>query len=235
MAEKILDIGCGTSNHLGIYENKTDLVVGIDLRGDFAQFMHKSHPHHAFTQADGYELPFRDGSFDTVYLASVLEHTECPDQILAESYRVLRNGSLLIADVPHPRYEAFMVQMSPLYHSKKFHRHVFKPQQIQKNIEEAGFNVLERSSRMWLAAVEISFKWLRAKLTGKVEFDLNCGELKNGSQASTSSALEQILYNLTWIAENRQVAPKRGLLLSPLRLPNLVYPWVTYIKAQKPE
>lgn len=233
MAEKILDIGCGTSNHLGIYENKTDLVVGIDLRGDFAQFMQGSHPQHAFAQADGYQLPFKEGSFGRVYLTSVLEHMECPDGILAESYRVLRNGGLLIADVPHSRYEAFMDKMSSLYHSKYFHRHVFQPSQIQRNIEDAGFTVLERSSRMWLAAIEISFKWLRAKIAGKVEFDLDCGELKNGSKPSTSSAFEQFLYNLTWIAENREAAPRRSLLLSPLRFPNLIYPWVTYIKAQK--
>lgn len=50
-----------------------------------------------FQQADLRELPFDDASFDIVYCVSVLEHTSQYGEIVAEFYRVLRPGGILIA------------------------------------------------------------------------------------------------------------------------------------------
>ena len=51
--------------------------------------------------ADGYQLPFRDGSFDVVLMVAVLEHTREPWRILAEARRVLRKGGRAIMVVPN--------------------------------------------------------------------------------------------------------------------------------------
>ncbi len=48
-----------------------------------------------FAQAAGELLPFKSGSFDTVMIVSVLDHTLSPHQVIAESARVLRSGGRL--------------------------------------------------------------------------------------------------------------------------------------------
>jgi len=51
--------------------------------------------------ATGESLPFPDESFDIVYSANVLEHTENPERVLAESLRVLRRGGTLHMEMPN--------------------------------------------------------------------------------------------------------------------------------------
>lgn len=49
----------------------------------------------------GENLPFPDQSFDIVYSANVLEHTNEPDRVLTEAIRVLRPGGILHMEVPN--------------------------------------------------------------------------------------------------------------------------------------
>lgn len=51
--------------------------------------------------AHGESLPFPNESFDVVYSANVLEHTSDPEQVLAESLRVLRKGGILHMEMPN--------------------------------------------------------------------------------------------------------------------------------------
>jgi SAM-dependent methyltransferase len=50
---------------------------------------------------DGYHIPFADGSFSTVLLIAMLEHTSEPWRVLAEARRVLRQGGRAIMVVPN--------------------------------------------------------------------------------------------------------------------------------------
>lgn len=49
---------------------------------------------------DAEDLPFEDGSFNTIYLRHVLEHLEQPLICLSECYRVLNNGGMIRIEVP---------------------------------------------------------------------------------------------------------------------------------------
>jgi SAM-dependent methyltransferase len=53
------------------------------------------------TDSTGESLPFPDESFDIVYSANVLEHTENPEQVLREAVRVLRPGGALYIEIPN--------------------------------------------------------------------------------------------------------------------------------------
>ncbi len=65
----------------------------------------------------GESLPFPDESFDIVYSANVLEHTQNPEQVLREAMRVLRPGGHLYLEMPNylSYFEGhYMVVMPPI-------------------------------------------------------------------------------------------------------------------------
>jgi SAM-dependent methyltransferase len=55
-------------------------------------------------QADGGQMPFHDNSFASGMSNSVLEHIPHVREVLSETARVLRPGSLFLFCVPNPRY-----------------------------------------------------------------------------------------------------------------------------------
>lgn len=69
------------------HQKKLFVANGIDPEG--------------ITNSIGEALPFADESFDVVYSANVLEHTQNPEQVLRETLRVLRPGGLLSVEVPN--------------------------------------------------------------------------------------------------------------------------------------
>lgn len=58
---------------------------------------------------DAHRLPFRDGAFDVVVLAEIVEHLRAPEAAAAEVLRVLARGGRVVATVPF----AFRVHADP--------------------------------------------------------------------------------------------------------------------------
>ena len=50
--------------------------------------------------ADAHQMPFRDASFDGVWIQAVLEHVADPARVVAEIERVLRAGGVVYAETP---------------------------------------------------------------------------------------------------------------------------------------
>lgn len=230
--ERVLDIGCGKTNHLGLYSKLDVSIVGCDLRKDFLEYMTRTGVNGEFLAADGHSLPFANSSFDKVCLAGALEHVTRPKLVLDEAFRILKPKGKLILDVPHPRYEWVMSKIAPRYHDDGLHKHTFQPNEIQKLVERTGFVVEECSPRMWKAALHFSWRWSKARLEGKLRFDPDNGELLDYPQDKKTN-LSEWIDKLLWLSENRSASPKRFYLLSPLRWLNKLYPWVTYIEARK--
>jgi ubiquinone/menaquinone biosynthesis C-methylase UbiE len=57
---------------------------------------------------DAFSLPFADQSFDIVFHQGLLEHFRNPDDLVAENRRVLKQGGILLVDVPQ-RYHYYTV------------------------------------------------------------------------------------------------------------------------------
>lgn len=90
----LLDIGCGSKPYETILGPHVRSYVGLE------------HPDTVHDRSkvdvwgDASALPFANGSFDTVVLFHVIEHTEAPERVVAEVYRVLRPGGTILLAVP---------------------------------------------------------------------------------------------------------------------------------------
>ena len=97
----ILDLGCRdgalTANIL-----KGNSVVGADIDRDALRFGRMNNRLTDAIQLDlTAPLPFRRGSFDTVFAGEVLEHQPFPDWLAEEISRILVPGGLFVGSVPN--------------------------------------------------------------------------------------------------------------------------------------
>jgi|SRR5579884_553277 len=109
--KKLLEVGSGFGTNLAVWINHFDVDgYGIEPGGEgfnegyagslkvlAANGIDTSRVRNAF----GETLPFPDETFDIVYSANVLEHTGNPEKVLAESFRVLKNGGILHMEMPN--------------------------------------------------------------------------------------------------------------------------------------
>lgn len=100
----ILDVGCGDGfvAKVILSSRKGKFDVGIDLSEDEIKFAKKSCSYKKTVVGSVYTMPFKDGSFETVFSNSVIEHIEDLDRALSEMSRVLKKGGQFIITVPTP-------------------------------------------------------------------------------------------------------------------------------------
>ena len=95
---RLLDVGAGNQPFRNWYSERTTQVVAVDIApAPGLSVLALANP-----------LPFQDGTFDTVFCTSVLEHVENAEGAVAEIVRVLRPGGQLLMTVPflYPTHEA---------------------------------------------------------------------------------------------------------------------------------
>jgi SAM-dependent methyltransferase len=91
--EKVLEIGCGTGSDLLQFAKHGALASGVDLTTKHVELARRRIGDLAVVyKADARRLPFDDASFDYVYSHGVLHHSDEPEQIVREMFRVLRTG-----------------------------------------------------------------------------------------------------------------------------------------------
>ncbi|OLC49995.1 MAG: hypothetical protein AUH43_06310 [Acidobacteria bacterium 13_1_40CM_65_14] len=94
----LLEVGCGEGH---MFDGTAIQPVQVDISMTRLARASALGGGQSLLCADGYRLPFRDGSFRVVLLAAVLEHTREPWRILAEVRRVLRPGGRVVIVVPN--------------------------------------------------------------------------------------------------------------------------------------
>ena len=106
-AARVLDLGCGNgTTAVWLSESQNCHVTGIDLSGvrvqnandAKAQLDSQSQARLRFEKASATELPFSDGSFSHLWSQAVIYHVPDKDATLAEAYRVLETGGIMVFD-----------------------------------------------------------------------------------------------------------------------------------------
>lgn len=92
--QKVLDIGCGLKPYEALFSLHE--YIGIDLEGGYRNNKDKK----AIVFFNGLNIPYANDSFEVALCTEVLEHTENPDQLVEESYRILKKGGLLYLSAP---------------------------------------------------------------------------------------------------------------------------------------
>ncbi len=98
--ERVLEIGCGTGDFSLHLARAGARVTGVDLSSRAVRLAQGKACRHdrrvSFGVADATMLPFADNSFDLVFSCECLEHVPEPRRLIAEAFRVLAPGGLLI-------------------------------------------------------------------------------------------------------------------------------------------
>jgi ubiquinone/menaquinone biosynthesis C-methylase UbiE len=107
--DRILDVGCGTgylTRVLAPVVTPAGQVTGLDPSPAMIEYALGRAPGNCdYTVGRGQDLPFPDGSFDTVVSSLALHHIPADDrrEAVREMFRVLRpGGRLLVADLRPP-------------------------------------------------------------------------------------------------------------------------------------
>jgi SAM-dependent methyltransferase len=150
---KVLDVGCGHADWLAMELARAGLVCGTDadIRG-----LRRNVTHMHLVAARGEQLPFREGAFDLVTMAWVLEHLEHPPTVLREIRRVLRPGGRLVFLTPNAwNYNVWLIRVVPNSVHEFFTRRLYgrqerdtypvryrlnSPRALDRALGEAGFS-----------------------------------------------------------------------------------------------
>jgi methionine biosynthesis protein MetW len=153
--DSLLDIGCGDGELLLLLKDKYRQLYGIDIAKPRIDRIRKKCSNesniHVILGDINRQLPFADGSFDTITVISVLEHIFDPYHLMKECYRLLREKGTLIVQVPNIawfpyRIRALMgkVPEAPGAEGGEWdyeHLHYFTRTSLKKLFEREGFRV----------------------------------------------------------------------------------------------
>ncbi|MFW5713514.1 MAG: class I SAM-dependent methyltransferase [Brevefilum sp.] len=149
----ILEIGCGTGIvSLGIAPQAGE-VVGVDISPKMIALAEekarKSNCENVtFQEADAYDLPFEDESFDIVLLTNLLHVVAEPTTVLKEAHRVLRTGGVLatVTDcmAEHVPFRVWLyllgLRAMKLFGKVKYF-HLYRRSDLKKLLENNGFAI----------------------------------------------------------------------------------------------
>jgi len=151
----VIDVGCGegfvSSSLRKVYKNKF-FLSGIDKNYEALRTASSIEVFDNLAQADIYQLPFQDASFDLVVCTEVLEHLLNVESALRELNRISRKYCLL--SVPIENYLRFC-RILGLKNIVRLGRH---PEHLQSFDKSSFCNIVSRYFD--IQRIRVSFPWI---------------------------------------------------------------------------
>lgn len=129
-----LDVGCGNGRYVLHFEHEY-ATAGIDIQS-YPQWEEAPH---RLTRGDAADLPFDDGSFDTVVSFETLEHIPDPEAVLHEFHRVCRRN--IILSVPNCELPKSLEasRLTFFHYTDRSHINFFTCDSLDRILRQAGF------------------------------------------------------------------------------------------------
>jgi SAM-dependent methyltransferase len=143
-----LDLGCGRGEFLAGLQATAPLeCAGADPHAGYVAAARLACPgvpvHHI--PVDG-ALCFADGEFDSVSLLDVLEHAPDEGRLLAEVWRVLAPGGIIVVTVPRRHAFSFLDPDNAKFRFPRFHRLMYVSR-FGRNVYKERFEDLSNGLR----------------------------------------------------------------------------------------
>jgi SAM-dependent methyltransferase len=128
----VLDLGCGGGESMDWFRGVSDDTIwhGVDIENS-PEVRQRVRKNDLLISLNGVDLPYADNYFDLIFCQQVLEHVRHPDKLIADAFRVLKPGGLLLGAVSY---------LEP-YHSYSIFN--FTPYGIVRVFGDAGFEFKE--------------------------------------------------------------------------------------------
>ncbi|OLC60476.1 MAG: hypothetical protein AUG14_04625 [Candidatus Rokubacteria bacterium 13_1_20CM_2_68_19] len=184
-AERLVDVGCGVGNLIGVARGRCQTVHGCDVSEVAVVEACGRGVIGVCADLNTGALPYRSGAFDRATCLEVIEHVIDPLQLLRELHRVLRPAGRLILTTPNIRYfrnVARLVWRGEFPHTTTDtfvwgggHLHYFTRRDLAGLLVSAGFE----PPRFLINARQFERSWKRrvlARLIGSERFgEWMCG------------------------------------------------------------
>ena len=162
----VCDIGCGREA-IFLKSISSFIKQGIGLDGKIEDYTDSKFEFRRFKIIDS--LPIEKEKCDIVTMVAFLEHLDKPQLILGESFRILKKGGKLILTTPTPLAKSILEFLSfklRLIDENEIrdHKNYFWPKDIQKMLEENGFegkNIKSNYFEFFLNGLVVAKKWSR--------------------------------------------------------------------------
>jgi ubiquinone/menaquinone biosynthesis C-methylase UbiE len=137
----ILEVGCSSGFLLSMMRERMPqaVVIGADyIRGPM-EALAVSLKDVPLLQLDLVRCPLPSNSLDAVVMLNVLEHIEDDREALAQVYRILKPGGLVIIEAPAGPH------LYDVYDKLLMHKRRYSRSELCGKITESGFNIMGRS------------------------------------------------------------------------------------------
>lgn len=147
---KILDIGCGDGFFATVlFKGKgKKTIVGLDIKESRMNEAKSLNIYDEIVEYDGIHMPFKPNIFDMVFSNCVLEHVDKLDEVLKETYRVMRKGATFIAPVMARPWEENLVgsvlfgnSYKAWMRKKQVHVNLNTDKEWDSHFKKAGFKI----------------------------------------------------------------------------------------------
>lgn len=145
---RVFELGCGGGLNQMLYDaDKISSFAGIDPHGGLLENARSRARERGWDadirEGEGEDIPFSDGSFDTVVCTYTLCSVRDPAQVLSEMRRILRPRGLLLflehGRAPHAGVAKWQERIEPLWRPLAGGCHLTRP--VGASLRGAGFEV----------------------------------------------------------------------------------------------